>query len=86
MFIWAVFTLGFFLGVFLSLSVFTGKESLEEKAPVKSVILNYPDDPWENHKKLLRINHTGSGGGFRPGVHRVLKNFLISKRLLYDNS
>jgi len=85
MFIWAVFTLGFFFGVFLSLSVFVGKDDLEEKSLVKSDILNFPDNPWENHKKLLRINYTSSGGVFSPGVQRV-KNFLLSKRLLYDNS
>lgn len=60
MLLWAIFTLGFMFGVFVTLKVFVGKEEFKQP-PVTDIAVNTASlkisDPWEKFTQLTKINY-----------------------------
>jgi len=60
MLFFALFTLGYFFGVFITLFVFGKKEKAEENSKVESAVISGYDEalsPWEIFTQLTKINY-----------------------------
>ena len=58
MLLFALFTLGYFFGVILTLGVFLRKKSVGEVTDFHGINLESIDagDPWEVHRQLIKVN------------------------------
>ena len=56
MLLWALFTLGFFFGVFMTLGVFLKKDVVEGVESGEGHQIDF-SDPWLLHRKLVEVNY-----------------------------
>ena len=60
MILWAVFSLGYLFGVFITLKFFVGKEEFETTPDVTNAVVSdkiESSDVWENFTRLTTVNY-----------------------------